>query len=223
MQIRHVILLIIAVSLVSFGIGFSTSLLYQDNTALFGQIGNTVVPYSGLIVSLIGGGLAIWQTITRILSENVLEYAGIYKKGIDHAQTVTTSGWGHKLEHNIQTAYFLRLRKKRGRGQVQNCEGLMQVEGTDIRRHAVWEGEHRYISIGIQGDLELFEISSYNKEIIFHTRTSDTVALQGSSQPYNDVTLNRKFTVTVVANNGTVPSKPFTSTIRNVIEQAIQD
>lgn len=200
------------------------ALLYQDNTALFGQIGNIVVPYSGLVVSLIGGGLAIWQAITKILSENVLEYAGIYKKEIDHMKRVTAPGWSHKDEHTLRMGYFLRLKTGRRRGQVEECEGLLQVEGTDVRRYAVWEGGHRYIRIGIQGDLELFEISKDNKEIVFHTRTSDTVDdLAESRHPYNDEFLNKKITVTISAKNGGVPSEPFTSTIRNVIERAILD
>jgi hypothetical protein len=44
-----------------------------------------------------------------------------------------------------------------------------------------------------------------------------------SRQPYTDEFLNKNFTVTIAAGNGSVPSKPFTSTIRKVIEQAIQD
>ena len=223
MQIRYVILLVVSISLASFEIGFSAALLYQDNTALFGQIGSIVVPYLGLIVSLIGGGLAVRQTITKILSENVLDYAAIYKKEIDHSQIVPAPGWSHKEERTIQMPHFLRLRKKRGSGQVQNCEGLIQVEGTEIRRHAVWEGHHRYITIGIQGDLELFEISSDKKEVIFHSRINDTASVIESRLPYTDEFPSKKFAVTIAAGNGTVPSKPYTNTIRNVIEQAIPD
>ena len=124
----------------------------------------------------------------------------------------------------LPIAYFLRLRARKRGGQVENCEGLMQVEGTDVRRHAVWEGGQRFTTIGIQRDLELFEISEDNRQIIFHSRTDDSVnsALIENRQPNSNEFRARTFAVTFGSKNGTVP-EPFTSTIGNAIEQATVD
>lgn len=125
--------------------GFFITPSYQNQLKLIGQTAN-VIQYPAII----GVGLAMWKTITEWYKENVLEYDGIFMKKQHYR-------FGDKDVY--RPTYYLRIKKKRGRGRAENCDGLLQVEGTDINRNSIWEGNITYIPISNQGDLKLFEIA----------------------------------------------------------------
>ena len=64
-------------------------------------------------------------------------------------------------------AYYLRIKRKRGLGKAENCDG------TEINDNTVWEGDIPYFDISNQGNLKLFEVaennSTHEKELIFRS------------------------------------------------------
>jgi hypothetical protein len=119
--------------------------------------------------------------------------------------------------------YFLRL--KTTKRDISRKLRRIIVSGRNGYKQVCSVGRwHTYITIGIQRDLELFELSIDNKEIVFtHAQVIRSTIRAESRQPYNNEFLNKKISVTIASKNGSAPSKPFTSTIRDVFEQAIPD
>lgn len=178
------------------------------------------------IVGVIGIMIVLWKAVTDRLKENIFEYSGVYKKNeirIDYER----SGWARMIEkerHN-ETAYYLRIAKKRGSGRLEDCEGFLTFfEQKNVP--TVWEGPNyqKTRNISIQDDLRLFNVSEDKKEIIV-IRKPETV---NTANPYailsseiNDEILNTKLSVRLGSKSGNLPDKPFEMTFRQIIESAI--
>jgi hypothetical protein len=179
------------------------------------------------IVGVSGTVIILWKAVTDLLKENVFQYSGIYKKDeirIDYEKR----GWGQIVEkerHN-ETAYYLRITKKKGAGRLEECEGFLSFSN---RKHVptVWEGPNyqKIRSISLQDDLRLFNISEDKKEILI-LRKPDNI---DTNMPYAMFTtdieevLDTKLSVRLGSKSGNIPDKPFEKTIRQIIDSAIQD
>jgi hypothetical protein len=190
--------------------GFFLSPSYQSQIKLIGQTA-TVIQYPAII----GAGLAMWKTITDWYKENVLEFDGIYVKNEHYII---------EKKHVYPPTYYLRIVKKRGRGRAENCEGFLTVEGIEINRNTVWEGNEKYIHISIQGDLKLFEIvQNLTDQRMLVFRSNPTNSPEGMLEyaiNYSEELLDKQITIRIGASSGIPPSKPYITTIRQIIEQA---
>ena len=70
------------------------------------------------------------------------------------------------ISHNIEPAYFIEVKKKKGKGYAKNCEGKINIE--DIDTHTVWaRSEFIRTDIGDKEPLRLFSIDKHNNTIDF--------------------------------------------------------
>lgn len=141
--------------------------------------------------TIIGVGLAMWKTISEWYKENVLEYDGLVVK----QQPYILKG-----RHIDRPAYCLRIIRKRGKGRAEDCDGLVTIEGTEINRTTVWEGDITYVHISNQGDLKLFEIdeekSTGQKELIFRSNPTDyRQNVWQNNIPYTDESISECITI----------------------------
>ena len=141
---------------------------------------------------------------------------------------------------NNESVYFLRVRKTKGEGMAESCQGFFTVEGTDVSHSpTVWShAEARSYDIGDYMDLRLFRVEEEHlkdveasmigndgvvnmikvgKSILFPSAHLDQ-GLDENRKPYDQFT-NRRLTVTIVAKKGHVP-KPFTQTIAQILKEA---
>lgn len=194
--------------------GFFISPSYQNQTKIIGQTA-TVVQY----FAIIGVALAMWKIIADWYRENVLEYDGLFMR-LQHYS------WAGK--DTYRPAYYLRIKKKRGRGRAENCDGLITIKGTEINDNTVWEGDIPYSHISIQKNLKLFEVrendSTHEKELVFRSNPFDSREKVTENRiQYTDELEKRIISVKLGSSNASVPSKPFVRTIKEIIENAQQE
>jgi hypothetical protein len=192
--------------------GFFVSPSYQNQTKLIGQVA-TVIQYPAIL----GVVIAMWKTITDWYRENVLEYDGLFVKQQPYS-------WkGKDINY---PAYYLRIRRTRGRGRAENCDGFVTIEETEINRNSMWEGGLQYIPISIQGDLKLFEIheNDGHKDLVFRSNPANSLEhIWHDALPYTDELGKRIISVRIGSSNASVPSQPFIKTVRQIIESAQQE
>jgi len=100
----------------------------------------------GTIVSLAGLIVVLGKMLWNLLNEPTLEFGDI--------------------TNNYDPAYFLTVKKKKGKGYAKNCEGKILVEGVDT--HTVWaRSEYIRTDIGDKESLRLFYIDKNNNIIDF--------------------------------------------------------
>jgi hypothetical protein len=189
--------------------GFFISPSYQNQTKLIGQIAT--------VTAIIGAGIAILKMIIDWYRENVLKYGGLVVKQQPY------SSKGKDINY---PAYYLRIKRTRGRGRAENCDGFVTIEETEINRNSMWEGGLQYIPISIQGDLKLFEIHEYdgNKDLVFRSNPANSLEhIWHDAIPYTDELGKRIISVRIGSSNANVPSKPFIKTVREIIESARQE
>lgn len=179
------------------------------------------------IVGISAGITAVLKNVSDLIRENVFVYSGIYKKDdirIDYERR----GLGRPVEkerHN-ETAYYLRIAKKRGSGRLEECEGFLTfLDQTHVP--TVWEGPNyqKTRSISVQDDLRLFNVSQDKKKEIMIFRKPETVDTVNPyamlSSDINDKILDAKLSVRLGSKSGNVPNKPFEMTFREIIDSAI--
>lgn len=180
------------------------------------------------IVGVIGTAIILWKALADIFKENIFEYSGVYKKNeirIDYEKT----GWSRLVEkerHN-ETAYYLRIVKKRGSGRLEECEGFLTFSN---QKHVptVWEGPNyqKIRNISIQDDLRLFNISEDKKTIfvLWKPEATDTnMPYAMLSHDIDEEILTTKLSVKLGSKAGNIPAKPFEMTFRQILDFAIQD
>jgi hypothetical protein len=194
--------------------GYFISPSYQNQAKIIGQTA-TVIQYPAII----GVALAAWKLISDWHRENVLEYGGLFVKQLHYRLG------GQDI---YRPAYHLRVKRIRGRGRGENCDGLLTVEGTDVNRNTVWDGDIPYIPISNQGDLKIFEIHenefTHKRALLFRSNptNSEKTVLQDDI-PYTEELAKRKVTIRLGSSNAKVPSKPFIRTVGEIIESALQE
>jgi hypothetical protein len=199
MHLWVIIGLLATVGLLSFLLGLYVAFYFQNQLQVFGQLGNAIP-----IFSLIGSILVIFELITNWYRQPTLVYEGIYTKKQIYVNPNNTY-------YNL--VYYLRIKKKRGRGRAENCEGHITFVGKDIM--TVWDRDVPYSSISIQGDLRLFENSQSENHLIFHSNPTQN----GIEKTHISYSENDKIEVIIgCAGNVNLPSKPYTKTIREIIE-----
>jgi hypothetical protein len=202
------ILLLMLIFVAGIITGFFLAPSYLNQIKIIGQTA-TIIQYPAII----GVALVVWRMIADWLKENVLEYDGIYTKKQIYVNTNTP-------HYNL--IYYLRIKKKRGRGRVENCEGRIIFGERDMM--TVWDGDVPYIAISMQGDLRLFENfqSDHSNEshLIFHSNPTQS-GIQKTMISYSDGILDKEILVRIgCEGNANLPSKPFIRTIGQIIAQA---
>jgi hypothetical protein len=191
--------------------GLFVSPSYYEQTKIIGQAA-TIIQYPAII----GVGIAAWKVISDLYRENVLKYDEIHVKQQHYSE-------GGK--DVLRPAYYLRVKRVRGRGRAEDCDGLLTIEGTKVNYNTVWDGDIPYIPISTQGDLKLFEISKNEatQERLLIVRSNpdeskETVLQENITFP-DDLT-NRKVTIKLGSSNAIVPSSPFVKTVGEIIRSA---
>jgi hypothetical protein len=119
-----------------------------------------------------------------------------------------------RITVNNEPAYFLEVRKKRGR-LAEECEGWIEIG--DIHAPTVWAlNESRIFNIAESMSLRLFRIDRNNDCIVFPSanllgRKAD------NPRPYSEY-INELLKVRVYAKKGKTPNKPLTKTIAEIIK-----
>lgn len=169
----------------------------------------------GIIITVIGllYYFTTYQTNPLGISLGVLITAtsGVYKLYIKWRDTPTLE-FGI-INHNIEPAYFLEVKKKKGKGAVKKCEGKITIENIDT--HTVWAlNEPRQIDIVDTMPLRLFSLEKEKNIIDFPS----AALIQGkSSNPRPlDKFIDKKLTIKVFSETH-IP-RPYTKTIREIIE-----
>jgi hypothetical protein len=125
-----------------------------------------------------------------------------------------------------ETAYHLRIAKRKGKGRLEECEGVITLDGkTQIQ--ASWTGSNyqKYRSISIQDNLRLFNISEDKKQILFFGNPESIDSIMPYTTIYQDLDeegLNTKLSVSIGAKSGNPPNKPFVMTIQEIMQSAIE-
>ena len=194
--------------------GLFVSPSYYEQTKIVGQTA-TIIQYPAII----GVGIAAWKMVSDLYRENVLAYGELFVKRLHY----------HLGGQDIyRPAYHLRVKRIRGRGRAENCDGLLTVEGTDVNRNTVWDGDIPYIPISNQGDLKIFEIHenefTHTRALLFRSNptNSEKTVLQDDI-PYTQELAKRKVTIRLGSSNARVPSKPFIRTVGEIIESALRE
>ena len=125
--------------------GLFVSPSYYEQTKIIGQAA-TVIQFPAII----GVVIAAWKVVFDLYRENVLKYGEIHVKQQHYSEG------GKDI---LRPAYYLRVKRVRGRGRAENCGGHLSIEGTEVDYNTVWDGDISYMPISTQGDLKLFEIS----------------------------------------------------------------
>jgi hypothetical protein len=152
--------------------------------------------------------------ISDLYRENVLKYGEIHVKQQHYSEG------GKDI---LRPAYYLRVKRVRGRGRAEDCNGLLTIEGTDVDSNAVWEGDIPYMPISTQGDLKLFEISEASQERLLIVRSNPDESKETVMQnniPFPNELTNRKVTIKLGSSNANVPSSPFVMTVGEIIRSA---
>lgn len=131
--------------------------------------------------------------------------------------------WAGKDTYRL--AYYLRIKRKRGLGKAENCDGLITIKGTEINDNTVWEGDIPYFDISNQGNLKLFEVaennSTHEKELIFRSNPMNSrEKVMENRIHYTDELGKRTISVKLGSSNARLPSRPFTRTIEEIMEQS---
>jgi hypothetical protein len=191
--------------------GLFVSPSYYEQTKIIGQAA-TIIQYPAII----GVGIAAWKVISDLYRENVLKYDEIHVKQQHYSE-------GGK--DVLRPAYYLRVKRVRGRGRAEDCDGLLTIEGTKVNYNTVWDGDIPYIPISTQGDLKLFEISKNEatQERLLIVRSNPDESKETVMQeniPFPDDLTNRKVTIKLGSSNANVPSSPFVKTVGEIIRSA---
>jgi hypothetical protein len=191
--------------------GLFVSPSYYEQTKIIGQAA-TIIQYPAII----GVGIAAWKVISDLYRENVLKYDEIHVKQQHYSE-------GGK--DVLRPAYYLRVKRVRGRGRAEDCDGLHTIEGTKVNYNTVWDGDIPYIPISTQGDLKLFEISKNEatQERLLIVRSNPDESKETVMQeniPFPDDLTNRKVTIKLGSSNANVPSSPFVKTVGEIIRSA---
>jgi hypothetical protein len=208
MRLWVIIMLLTTVGLLSFLLGLYVAFYFQNQLQVFGQLGD-LIP----IFSPIGSIVVILGMIVNWYRQPTLVYDGIYTKKQIYVNT-------NNPHYNL--VYYLRIKKKKGRGRVENCEGRIIFGKMDMM--TVWDSGVRYSSISIQDDLRLFENfqSDHSNEshLIFHSNPTQS-GIQKTMISYSDGILDKEILVRIgCEGNANLPSKPFIRTIGQIIAQA---
>jgi hypothetical protein len=189
--------------------GLFVSPSYYEQTKIIGQAA-TVIQYPAII----GVAIAAWKAISDLYRENVLKYGEIHVKQQHYSEG------GKDI---LRPAYYLRVKRVRGRGRAEDCNGLLTIEGTDVDNNTVWEGDIPYMPISTQGDLKLFEISEATQERLLIVRSNPDESKETVMQnniPFSNELTNRKVTIKLGSSNANVPSSPFVMTVGEIIRSA---
>ena len=189
--------------------GLFVSPSYYEQTKIIGQAA-TVIQYPAII----GVAIAAWKVISDLYRENVLKYGEIHVKQQHYSEG------GKDI---LRPAYYLRVKRVRGRGRAEDCNGLLTIEGTDVDNNTVWEGDIPYMPISTQGDLKLFEISEATQERLLIVRSNPDESKETVMQnniPFPNELTNRKVTIKLGSSNANVPSSPFVMTVGEIIRSA---
>jgi hypothetical protein len=189
--------------------GLFVSPSYYEQTKIIGQAA-TVIQYPAII----GVAIAAWKAISDLYRENVLKYGEIRVKQQHYSEG------GKDI---LRPAYYLRVKRVRGRGRAEDCNGLITIEGTDVDNNTVWDGDIPYMPISTQGDLKLFEISEATQERLLIVRSNPDESKETVMQnniPFPDELTNRKVTIKLGSSNANVPSSPFVITVGEIIKSA---
>lgn len=208
---------------VASSIGFYVSLIYQNKLTVIGQTGNNLIQYSSLISAIIGVAAFLWSIATNIVKDNEFEYGGIYKrKEIRIVQE--RHGWGLKETGRYnETAYLLSITKPRGKGRLEECDGLITINGK-LKIPVSWEGANyqKFRSISTEDNIKLFNISEGSKQIHFFGNPDSidsVIPYLTISNELNEEVLNTKLSVSLGAKSGNPPKKPFVTTIGEIIDK----
>ncbi len=191
--------------------GFFISPSYQNQTKAIGL--------AAIVITILGTGVGMWKAITDWYRENVLEYDGLF---------VRQQHYSRAGQDVYRPAYYLRIKRKRGRGRAENCDGLITINETEINDNTVWEGDVPYTHISIQKNLKLFEVaennSTHEKELVFRSNPFDSREKVTENRIYyTDELGKRTISVKLGSSNASVPSKPFARTIKEIIENSQQE
>lgn len=213
-----ILLSVISAFLIGTALGFILSSFNQ-----IGGLTATILQYT----TLIGTVIIVLKFIIEYLQENVFEYAGIYK--IEEIRSVfERQGWSRKeTERHNEVAYYLKIAKKRGKGRLEECEGIITLDDEygKTRIEGSWKGSgyEKYRNISIEDNLRLFNITEDKKQILLFGNPDKTNTLMPYTTVYqdlNDEAFNTKLSVTFGAKSGNPPNKPFGMTIRDIIQNA---
>jgi hypothetical protein len=158
----HLSISIVATFFIGFAIGFSILLIYQNKLIIIGQ-------YSGLISGIIGGVISLLGVIINLLKENVFEYGEIYKMKQIRPE-YQEGGWIPKETARYhETAYFLRIVKRRGKGRLEECDGRITIDGRFVIPVS-WQGSsyEKFRNISTEDDLEIINFMIFRRTLVLH-------------------------------------------------------
>jgi hypothetical protein len=146
----------------------------------------------GTIVFLVGLIVVLVKMLWNLLNEPTLEFGDI--------------------TNNNEPAYFITVKKQKGKGYAKNCEGKIKIDG--INTHTVWAlNEPRRIDIADEMRLRLFAVDT-KKNIIDFPSAALTNGRSRTLKDLNDY-LDKELTITVYCE--THSPKPCRTKIRDII------
>ena len=172
-----------------------------------------------LIIGLIIIGIGLWYYFTTYqtnplgitLGGLIPSILGAYKLYIPWKATPTLE-FG-SISHNDEPAYFITVKKKKGKGAVKKCEGKITIE--DIYTNTVWAlNEPRQIDIVDKMPLRLFYLEREKNVIDFPSAA--LVQGRASNPKPLDKFIDKKLTIKVFSE--THNPKSYTKTIREIIK-----
>ena len=158
--------------------------IYYEKPQVFTDLG-TIVSLVGLIVVLV-------KMLWNLLNEPTLEFGDI--------------------TNNDEPAYFITVKKQKGKGYAKNCEGKIKIDG--INTHTVWAlNEPRRIDIAGEMKLRLFAVDTKENTIDFPS----AALTNGRSQNFRNLNdyLDKELTIIVYCE--THSPKPCIKKIRGII------
>jgi hypothetical protein len=167
-------------------------------------IGNTF-QYQLNSTTLVGIGISSISSVTGVL------------KMLFDWKNEPTLEFG-ELTHNDEPAYFINVKKKKGKGYAKDCEGKIKTDG--INTHTVWAlNEPRRIDIADEMKLRLFAVDTKENTIDFPSATFT----EGRSFNFKDLDdyLNKDLTIMVYCNTNS--PKPYIKKIRDIIDNSTSD
>jgi hypothetical protein len=170
------------------GLGWSVSLSLNPQT---GPIGN-----AGIIISIIGLTISIFDLYKRISQEIILQFGEV------------------TIDNN--RGYYLRVKRNKGRGKAKHAEAHLTLENKFDYAPTVWaDGVQRYLDIGEHQDLLLFRLES---DLILFPSAHPGDGYLNNEYSYNDCA-NKNLKVEILFDNGYLP-KPYLKTIAQIVNEA---
>jgi hypothetical protein len=208
-------IIIIIIFVTGFIAGFTTSQAIQDPTNYFAIFGS--------IISILSSAGSMWKLFSdhrKSMNIPSLEYGELYSHANPRQEMMGTRN---------NTLFLLPVREVRGLGQkVNDCEAFMDIpQAGIIHRTLYWRnGNKPTISIGLKEELQLFTFSSFinadnieiKKKLLFNVADPNG-HLTISDIPFETIDTNNEVIINMqVGQGGAAPSKPYKTTIKQILE-----